>query len=200
GATGATGGGATGGGATGGGTTGATGGGATGSTGGGQSSGLVYTPEDTTSQAKPGGTYITTQNNAYAIAPAPHHIGAHGGVAQRAYSQLFRIKHGRLQKTDGEPMGDLADTWELSPDHLTLTIKLQPEAGFSPLEPVNGRIVDSEDVTFSWRRMIDVGARLRGDLANEISPDAPIVSVEAPDARTVVINLAEPNATIFTLL
>jgi ABC-type transport system substrate-binding protein len=203
--TGATGGGATG--ATGGGgstgATGATGGGstgATGSTGGSAQSGLIYNPENTTAQAKHGGTYITTQDNAFAIAPDPHKIGAHGRVGSSVYSQLFRIKHGVLQNTDGEIMGDLAQSWELSPDQLKITIKLEPEAGFSPVAPTNGRIIDSEDVTFSWRRMIDSGAQLRGDLANEVSPAAPILSIEAPDSSTVVINLASPNSTIYTLL
>jgi ABC-type transport system substrate-binding protein len=163
-------------------------------------SGLIHQVKDETSDAKPGGTYISTQNNAFAIAPDPHRIGAHGGVAGRGYSQLFRIKSGRLQNTEGEFMGDLAESWELSPDKLTLTIKLDGGAGFAPIAPVNGRIADSEDVTFSWRRMIDSGAQLRGDLANEISPDAPIVSVTAPDKNTVQIRMAEPNATIFTLL
>jgi ABC-type transport system substrate-binding protein len=167
---------------------------------GSESSGLVYKPEDTTSKAKAGGKYITTQDNAFAIAPDPHKIGAHASLVQRAYSQLFRIKHGVLQNTDGEFMGDVAQSWELSPDHLTLTIKLEPEAGFAPIDPLNGRKIDAEDVTFSWRRMIDSAAQLRGDLANEISPDAPIVSVDATDASTVVIKMAAPNATIYTLL
>ena len=188
-----------GGGSTGGGA-GGTGGGATGGTGGGASSGLIYSPVDETAQAKHGGTYVTTQNNAFAIAPDPHKIGAHVPVGRRVYSQLFRVKHGVLQNTDGEIMGDLAQSWELSPDNLTITIKLEPEAGFSPVDPVNGRIIDSGDITFSWRRMIDEGAQLRGDLANEVSPSAPIVSIDAPDSETVVINLASPNSTIYTLL
>ena len=169
---------------------------------GGQSdsSGMLHRLTDETNQAKHGGTYVTTQNNAFAIAPDVHRIGAHGAVAGRAYSQLFRIKHGNLQNTDGSFMGDLAQEWELAPDRMTLTIKLEPEAGFAPIAPVNGRIVDAEDVTFSFRRMISSGGPLRGDLANEVNKDAPILSVQALDRRTVQIKLAEPNATIFTLL
>jgi ABC-type transport system substrate-binding protein len=166
----------------------------------GGSSGLVYKVEDETAKAKRGGTYITTQDNAFARAPDPHRIGAHVGVAGRAYSQLFRIKHGRLKNTAGEYMGDLAQSWEMTPDNLTLTIKLEPEAGFAPIAPVNGRIVDAEDIVFSWRRMIDSAGPLRGDLANEINPDAPIKSVTALDKQTLQLKLAEPNATIYTLL
>jgi ABC-type transport system substrate-binding protein len=170
--------------------------------GGGEeaSSGLLHKPVDETKQARHGGAYISTQNNAFAIAPDPHRIGAHVGLAARAYSQLFRIRYGRLQNTTGEFAGDIAESWELSPDKLRLTIKLDKGAGFAPVDPVNGRVVDSEDVTYSWRRMIDSGAQLRGDLANEISPDAPIVSITAPDKNTIVIDMAEPNATIYTLL
>jgi ABC-type transport system substrate-binding protein len=168
--------------------------------GGGDSSGLVYKPEDETSKAKRGGIYITTQDNAFARAPDPHRIGAHVAVGGRGYSQLFRIKHGRLANTTGEFMGDLAESWELSPDKLTLTVKLEKEAGFAPLPPVNGRMVDAEDIVFSWRRMIDSAGPLRGDLANEINKDAPIVSVTALDKQTVQLKLNEPNATIYTLL
>jgi peptide/nickel transport system substrate-binding protein len=164
------------------------------------SSGLVYKIEDETSRAKHGGVYITTQDNAFARAPDPHRIGAHTAVAQRGYSQLFRIKGGHLANTDGDFMGDLAESWELSPDRLTLTVKLEKQAGFAPLPPVNGRLVDADDIVFSWRRMIDAAGPLRGDLANEINPDAPIQSVTALDKQTVQLKLAEPNATIFTLL
>jgi len=167
---------------------------------GGESSSLIYKPEDETSKAKHGGVYITSQDNAYARAPDPHRIGAHVGVAGRAYSQLFRTTYGRLQNTTGEFAGDLAQSWELAPDKLTLTIKLEPEAGFAPIAPVNGRIVDSDDIVFSFRRMIDAAGPLRGDIANEINPDAPIVSVNPVDKQTVQIKLKEPNATIFTLL
>src|SRR5688572_12605737 len=55
---------------------------------GSEPSGLLHRPADETKQAKHGGTYVTTQNNAFAIAPDPHRIGAHGGLAARAYSQL----------------------------------------------------------------------------------------------------------------
>lgn len=180
--------------------TGATGGtaGATGSTGG--NSGLAHQLTDETAQARHGGRYIATQDNAFAISPDPHKIGAHASFGQRVYSQIFRVQHGVLENTDGTIIGDLAESWEVSPDNLTITVKLEPEAGFAPVAPLNGRIVDAEDLTFSWRRMIDTGAQLRGDLANEVNASAPILSVEASDSRTVVIKLAEPNVTIFSLL
>ncbi len=170
----------------------------TGGSGPKDTSGLLWSPVDETKNAKAGGTYVSAQTNAPSSLD-PHAIGAHVAVVQRSYSQLFRIKYGVLQNTTGEFAGDLAQSWELSPDKLTLTVKLEPEAGFSPVAPVNGRLVDSDDVLFSWGRVEKTGT-LRGDLANSVSPAAPIVSVTAPDKNTVVFKLKEPNATIYTLL
>jgi ABC-type transport system substrate-binding protein len=38
--------------------------------------------------------------------------------------------------------------------------------------------------------------RQRGEFSNAISPDAPIVSITAPDEKTVVVKLARPNAVV----
>jgi ABC-type transport system substrate-binding protein len=161
-------------------------------------SGLVYTPEDETKSAKHGGRHISVQSNGL-VTHDPHRIGAHGIMAARVYSQLFRIKDGHLANTSGEIMGDLVESWELSPDKLTLTVKIDPGAGFGPQEPVNGRQANAEDVIFSWNRVESMGT-LRGDLSNKASPQAPIVSMAATDARTVTIKMAEPNAMIYSLL
>jgi ABC-type transport system substrate-binding protein len=162
------------------------------------SSGLLFEPVDETKQAKRGGTYFGLQGNVY-VTHDPHRIGAHGAVAQRGFSQLLRISDGVLKNTDGTPQGDLAESWEMSPDRLTLTLKLDPGAGSAPVAPLNGRVFDADDVVFSWERFKATGT-LRGDLSNEVSPGAPIVSLTAPDKRTIVIKLNEPNTTIYTLL
>jgi peptide/nickel transport system substrate-binding protein len=165
---------------------------------GGDSSGLLQKQTNETSKAKHGGLYVSAQTNGL-VSHDPHANGAHTQVVQRTYSQLFRIKYGELKNTSGEFAGDLAQSWELSPDQLTLTVKLDPGAGFAPLPPVNGRPVDAEDVVFSWERVAKQ-ATLRGDLANSVNPSAPITSVTATDKSTVVIKLNEPNSTLYTLL
>jgi peptide/nickel transport system substrate-binding protein len=165
---------------------------------GGDSSGLLHKQTNETSKAKHGGLYVSAQTNGL-VSHDPHANGAHTQVVQRTYSQLFRIKYGELKNTSGEFAGDLAQSWELSPDQLTLTVKLDPGAGFAPLPPVNGRPVDAEDVVFSWDRVARQ-ATLRGDLANSVNPSAPITSVTATDKSTVVIKLNEPNSTLYTLL
>src|SRR5437763_5579073 len=74
-----------------------------------------------------------------------------------------------------------------------------PEIAFSPNKPVNGRAVDAEDVAASWKRFSTVSSR-RGELANAVDPAAPILSITATDAKTVVIKLKEPLATFLPLL
>ena len=94
-------------------------------------------------------------------------------------------------KTDGTIEGYQLESWEVSPDKLTITGKMNPEIAFSPNKPVNGRAVDAEDVAASWKRFSTVSSR-RGELANSVDPAAPILSITATDAKTVVIKLKEP--------
>lgn len=161
-------------------------------------SGLLFTPINESAQAKRGGTYFGLQGNVY-VTHDPHRIGAHSAVAQRGFSQLLRVSDGTLARTSGAPQGDLAESWEISPDKLTLTLKLDQGAATPSVAPVNGRVLDADDVLFSWERFKAIGT-LRGDLANDVSSGAPITSVTAPDKRTIVIKMAEPNTTIYTLL
>lgn len=187
--------------------TGATGGasptgGATGGTGASsqptQPSGLLFTPTDETAQAVPGGLY-TGSHPLVLTTLDPMFPGGQIRVARRGYSALFRVTDGILENSDGSIEGDLAESWELSPDNLTLTIKLYPEAGFPPIPPVEGRMADAEDVLYSWERMKEVG-QLAGELSNEVSPAAPIMSIEAPDSNTIVMQMAHPDVAVFANL
>jgi ABC-type transport system substrate-binding protein len=166
--------------------------------GNGDRSGLLSQQVDETNNARHGGTYVGSHPGVI-LTHDPMKTGIAIRVARRGYSQLFRISDGVLQNTDGSIQGDLAESWELAEDGLTLTVKLDPGAGLPPIAPVNGRVMDSEDVIFSWQRLQSEGIG-RTELSNAINPGAPIVSMEAPDRQTVVINMAEPNATIFSLL
>jgi ABC-type transport system substrate-binding protein len=169
-----------------------------GSSGPRDSSGLLSEVKDETASAKRGGTYVDSHPGVI-LTHDPMKTGIAIRVARRGYSQLFRIKPGILQPTDGSIEGDLAESWELSEDKLTLTVKLDPGAGLPPIAPVNGRQIDADDVLFSWERLQTEGIG-RTELSNQINSGAPIVSMSAPDKRTVVIKMAEPNATIFSLL
>ncbi len=166
-----------------------------------KSTGLLSQPEDTTKQALPGGIIQTrasldvpgfdvlqaSSTNTYTI------------VGDYAYQRLLKMKVGFQEPSKGDPEGDLASSWEYSDGGLTLTVKLRPEAKFDPRAPTNGRQVDSQDVLFSWKKYSTVG-RTRARLANSANPDAPVLSVTAPDARTVVFKLAFPFAVLEPLL
>jgi ABC-type transport system substrate-binding protein len=81
---------------------------------------------------------------------------------------------------------DFAESWEISPDGLQITMKLRANAKWHNKAPVNGRAADSSDVLFSWNRYT-TNAPLRGLVSNSANPQAPVLSMAATDARTVVI-------------
>ena len=158
----------------------------------GAGSDLVTKKADTSKDAKPGGTLKLNQS-----ADIPHLDPINGAFAALsnmvpfAYGRLTMMKPGHLEPADGSVVGDVADSWEWSPDNLQVTFKLRQNVKFHPLPPVNGRTMDAEDVLYSWNRFADRGV-LRADLANVANPNAPISSVTTPDARTVVMKLAFP--------
>jgi ABC-type transport system substrate-binding protein len=156
----------------------------------GDSSGLLAKPVDETDKPQRGGTLIGatatrfTSWDPMAIPAIPF---------KRDYNELFHLKAGKLEPGKGEVAGDLGESWEISPDRLTLTVKLTNKAHFSPVAPTNGREVDSGDVVFSWERMRAQGLA-RADLANSVNPAAPILSVNAPDQKSVQLKFNEPLA------
>src|SRR4051794_35258770 len=166
-----------------------------GSSGSKDSSGLLTQLKYDQSQVKRGGQMIGVHPGVI-LSWDPFKTGINIRGARRGFSQLFRIQDGVVENTRGAIEGDLAESWELSPDKLTLTVKLDGGAGLPPIAPVNGRVIDSADVLFTWERMKKQG-QFRTELSNELNPGAPIVSMTAPDAKTVVIKLSEPNATVF---
>jgi ABC-type transport system substrate-binding protein len=171
-------------------------GGSSGGGGGTQDSGLLATREDTSSQAVKGGTFITT-NAAEPSTFDPHFLTLPGAAAvSLIYNKLFGITPGILETTSGEIEPDLAESWEYSPDHLTLTVKIRQNAGTPPeQEPLMGRNLDAEDVLYSWNRWGEVG-NASADLFNSKNPAAPVLSLEATDTNTIVLKLAKPSASL----
>ena len=47
---------------------------------------------------------------------------------------------------------DMAESWEIAPDGLTVTLKMRAGVKFHNKAPVNGRLMDMDDVLFSWKR------------------------------------------------
>ena len=164
-------------------------------------SGLVTKPEDTSKSAKRGGAFK------WSSASEPLHFdGGVQGQAQLnvfnglAYGSLVQNKPGLLQpSTNSEVVGDLAESWEFSGDKLQITFKLRPGVKWHNKAPVNGRAFDSSDVVANWKRYEAKGGN-RAANANSVNPNAPIVSVTAPDANTVVYKLKEPSSFIMQRL
>src|SRR4029079_9602279 len=66
-----------------------------------------------------------------------------------------------------------------------------------PRPPTSGRLMNAQDVVFSANKF-KAGGLSRGEFFNSLSPNSPVESVEAPDARTVVIKMAFPKANMLS--
>ncbi len=177
-----------------GGSTGSTGatGGSTGATGvAGDTSGLLSPFLDTLAQAKKGGTLIDYCTSEPSHLDAMQPLASMNFQARGIYANLITEDAGYLGPSESVINGDVASSWEFSPDHLTLTMKLRDGIAFHDKEPVNGRAVDVDDIQFTWNRYKELGA-LRSLVSNEVNPQAPVLSLETPDATTIVIKLKEP--------
>jgi peptide/nickel transport system substrate-binding protein len=160
---------------------------------------LLAKIEDTTKDAKRGGNMKWTQ------ASEPLHFdGQAQGQAQlniyngMVYESLVRNKPGIAEPTKwNEVLPNLAESWEVSPDKTQITFKLRQGVKWQNVPPVSGRAFDSSDVVESFNRY--VGHPTPNNKAanvNSVNPTAPIMSVTAPDARTIVYKLKEPTSFI----
>src|SRR5436190_190513 len=152
---------------------------------------LVTQPEDSSKQAKRGGI-LKSRNSA-----DPATLDPAGAVAplnltvENVYSTLVREKPGFLSPSKGEVSPDIAESWERSPDGLQLTLKLRPGVKWHNKAPVNARPFDVDDVLFSWNRFV-AKSSLRGLVVNSVNAQAPVISLTAPDSKTIAIKLKEP--------
>lgn len=156
-----------------------------------KASSLVAEVVDTSKDAKRGGVLKLSASG------EPQNWDPHGltsstaALTEMMYSRLVQIKPGHLKPADGSVEPDAAESWELSPDKTQITFKLRPNVAFQNIAPVSGRMLDAEDVAFSFVRMSERGI-IRTAVANKVNPNAPVISVTATDPRTVVIKLKEP--------
>src|SRR5207302_3908679 len=157
----------------------------------GDSTGRVTKPADTTKEAKRGGILKDYIRGEPATLDPFNPNAALNAVSRSVHGMLLREKVAHLGLPDSAMEGDLAESWEFSADGLQINMKLRPNAKWHNKPPVNGRVVDVEDVVFSWKRYEDK-APLASILANKAAPDAPVLSVTATDARTLAFKLREP--------
>jgi peptide/nickel transport system substrate-binding protein len=131
----------------------------------------------------------------------PHRQGSARTQVIATYSYLRLFKH--RTRFDGqapeEITGDLAESWEFTPDGLQLTLKLRQGVIWDRRAPTSGRTVDAQDVKFS-------ADRFQASSPNAVnffyarSKAAPITAVETPDPRTVVLKLAFPYVPLLATL
>ena len=156
---------------------------------------LVTKAVDESKEAKRGGIWLDSQTADF-VSFDPH-FTALPHPSRFLFSTLMRIKPGLLEPAKGDYMLDAAASYELSPDHLQLTMKLRPNHKWHNIAPVNGRAVEADDVVFSYERLIKQGSN-RGNFAGALG--GPIDSVKATDKSTVVMKLNQVYAGILALL
>lgn len=93
------------------------------------------------------------------------------------YTNLYRIN------SNNQIVPELAEDYSVNDDFTEYTFTLKENGGFS-----DGTPITAEDVKFTYERGIELG----------IDYFDVIKSVDAPDERTVVITLAEPNNSFLT--
>ncbi len=103
-------------------------------------------------------------------------------------SRIFRFQTSATDPNESanhDLEGDLGVSAE-SPDAVTWTIKLRPDAHFTDIAPVNGHAVEAEDVQATFKRALDpsIPNPNRGSL-DMIDP----AQIQTPDKQTVVFKL-----------
>jgi len=152
---------------------------------------LVATASDTTKQAKRGGVLKDRPFGAPSSLDGLEPQSPWNAIGPMVYSALVKFEPGYLKPAASKVVPDLAESWEFAPDGLSIIFKLRPSVKFHNKPPVNGRAFTAEDALFSWQRFATKGSN-RGTTANSADPNAPVLSVEAPDSRTIVAKLKEP--------
>ena len=93
--------------------------------------------------------------------------------------------------------GELAESWEVSPDLLTYTFHIRRGVRWHDKPPVNGRELTAHDLVFTYQRNIGLGefADVGGSPNQWRIPSLPVESVTAVDDYTFVIKLTNATAT-----
>jgi peptide/nickel transport system substrate-binding protein len=157
-----------------------------------KASGLVTKPVDSTKSAKRGGTLKFFASSEPAHLDVQMDQVAMNQHKNMVYGHFVNEKAGVLKAPAFEEyIPELMESWEYSPDRMQVTFKLRQGVKWHNKAPVNGRVLDADDIIFSWNRHAAKGTD-RAFLANSANPNAPVLSVTAADAKTIVFKLREP--------
>ena len=139
---------------------------------------------------QPGGTF--TAYMTYNAPLDPQKVSANPQlVISGVMSRLFTFKTGTDPNaiTNHDVESDLGLSAE-TPDGVTWTVKLRPNAKFHNVPPVNGHAVESEDIKASFTRALSLPQNPNRGSLTMIDP----AQIQTPDRQTVVFKLTYPYA------
>src|SRR5436189_3146439 len=115
----------------------------------GSKSSLVSTPADTLKQAKRGGVL---KDRNFGDPPSLDVIQATvswNPFGFGVYSSLVQPAPGYLKLPGEDLLPDIAESWETSPDGMTLTLKIRQNVKWHNKAPLNGRAMTVDDIVYS---------------------------------------------------
>ena len=125
----------------------------------------------------------------FASTVEPNNYDCHGNTSF-AFLHPIAPHYSTLLKFDTanypQVIGDLAESWKVSPDQLTYTFKLRPNVLFH-----DGSRLTSADVKASYDRIVHPPP---GVVSSRQVDYAAISRIDTPDQRTVVFHLQWPEA------
>ncbi|MSQ14252.1 MAG: ABC transporter substrate-binding protein [Dehalococcoidia bacterium] len=136
-----------------------------------------------------GGGSFANPNDPHLVATASGR-----GLAVPVTDQLVKIN---IYDPNFGIIPDLAKSWEVAPDGLAYTFKLQQGVKFHSVAPTNGREFTSEDAKYSLMRITAdpsvIVEKWKARFQRRLE-FGKIKSIETPDKYTLVVKLEEPFA------
>jgi peptide/nickel transport system substrate-binding protein len=147
-------------------------------------SAAVLSATSSPSPAGPAVAVVAVSGDPGHLNPAISTAGPLHAVADSLFNGLVALDR------DGSPRPDLAKSWTVSEDKLTVTFKLQPDVRWH-----DGQRLTAADVKFTFEQVLFLHhARTRAGLAPVV------IAVDAPDDETVVFRLKRPHPALLRQL
>ena len=89
--------------------------------------------------------------------------------------------------------GELAESWEISPDGLTYTFHIRKGVRWHNKPPMNGRELTADDIVYNFHRVMGMGSGFTEPSPTGFTRNLPFESIAATDNSTVVMKLEKPS-------